>query len=92
VADVLRRAEADTPGQRIQPAGAVALVESPHLGRLVSLDLSRNRIGSADAAALARGACFSLLTSLDLRQNNLCAEGVAVLLQSPDLARCKVET
>jgi uncharacterized protein (TIGR02996 family) len=67
--------------------GAVALAASPHLGRLISLDLYKNNIGDRGAEALTRAPWFRQLRALNLSDSGLSPAGVrAVMAARPPLA------
>jgi uncharacterized protein (TIGR02996 family) len=68
----------DLRGADLDDDSLIALLERPHLGELVCLDLSNNRLTDAAAAALAH-ADLPCLCDLDLRNNRLTAAGVATL-------------
>jgi uncharacterized protein (TIGR02996 family) len=64
--------------QKIEAAGAAALAASPHLGRLVSLDVSCARIGDEGVAALA-GAALGGLRDLHLTHTQFTLAGATAL-------------
>jgi uncharacterized protein (TIGR02996 family) len=71
--------------EAIGPAGAEALAASPHLSRLVSLNLNQCPIGDSGAYALARSPYLPRLSNLLVNEDELSAAAVAVLQERYDL-------
>jgi len=67
-----------------------ALLASPHLTNLRSLNLDNLRLGSAAARAVAAAPNLAGLRRLDLDANQIGDEGVTVLARCPYLRRLKV--
>jgi hypothetical protein len=66
-------------GDRIDPANARKLGESPHLGGLVELDVSHNRIDAGGAVAIAQ---LGGLRTLSLATNPIGDDGARALAQA----------
>jgi uncharacterized protein (TIGR02996 family) len=85
-ADTLFRRE---PVRRLSIKGGCkvmpAVASSPHLARLVELNLSNNRIDDAGARALAASPHLARLTNLHLNWNWIGDEGARALAASPFL-------
>ena len=60
----------------------MALANSPHLGRLRVLRLSRNNLGDAGVYALAGAAWLAGVVALDLTDNGLSLDGVLALART----------
>ena len=60
----------DLPGAQITDAGFRAMLDSPHLQRLIDVGLSSNRIGKS-AAALADRNVWPLLSKCNLNGNEI---------------------
>ena len=74
------------PLQALGPDAIDAILDSPHLASVTSLDLGRNFIRSEGVAALAKNPSASRLRHLDLFWNDLRAGDVVALATSPHLA------
>jgi uncharacterized protein (TIGR02996 family) len=70
----------------VRADGMAALAASPHLGRLTSLNLSRNDIADAGAAALAGAPWLAGVRTLNLVENGLSDAGAEALATSPRVA------
>lgn len=66
---------------------AAELFASPHLGRILSLQLTRNQLGDAEAVLLARSPVLGKLTWLDLEDNQIGQAGLEALAASDRLPR-----
>jgi uncharacterized protein (TIGR02996 family) len=67
----------------VTDAGLHALAESPHLGRLTALGLSRNNITDDGLSALAAAPWLCGLSVLILGSNGLTGRGLRPLLEAP---------
>jgi uncharacterized protein (TIGR02996 family) len=79
----------DLAPTRFRDAGAQALAESPHLGRLTALDLDSQGIGHPGAEILAAASRFPGLRELNLSRNPIGPNGARALASSPHLAGLK---
>ncbi len=70
----------------VRADGIAALAASPHLGRLTTLNLSRNDVADDGAAVLARAPWLGGLRSLNLEENGLSSFAAAALAASPGVA------
>jgi uncharacterized protein (TIGR02996 family) len=68
------------------PRAAEALAGSPHLARLISLNLYSNRLGDSGALALAASPYLANLADLNLESNEITDAGSRALFDSPHLA------
>ncbi|MBS2031196.1 MAG: hypothetical protein JST54_25075 [Deltaproteobacteria bacterium] len=64
---------------------AAALFESPHLARILTMDLSRNELGDAEAKLIAESSRLGALQWLDLAQNQIGMRGLEALAASTKL-------
>jgi hypothetical protein len=71
----------------LEPAGAKALFNSPHLRSVAYLNLSGTRIGSEGVRALSAAKDWIRLRSLDLSGTGVDAAGLKALLASPSARR-----
>jgi len=69
----------------IDPTGARAIAESPHMVHLTSLDLQGNFIEAAGAQAIAGSRNMRHLTSLNLAGNDIGTAGAQAIAGSPNL-------
>lgn len=84
----------ELPNNQLGPDAAAALATSPHLSRLIDLDLaggsnSPNEIGPDGARALAASDNFCHLESLNLLFNFIGDDGFVALVESPRLPQLR---
>lgn len=80
----IQHANLKAPSQRFRE-----LCESPYLGKLRSLALTKAGLGDSDAEALAASPHAANLRWISLANNQLGSIGIEALVASPYLARCE---
>jgi uncharacterized protein (TIGR02996 family) len=75
---------------RVRDAGLQAIIASPHLTRLTTLELPGAGVTAEGARALVTAPSLAELRSLDLMSNDLRAEGARALAAGPYPARLTV--